>query len=140
MKWPLYMTLIEKLPDYGRGIKKQAKHNIQALMTEQDYDTDYIHNITDDFCQGFGVAKDIAVRLLKKEEIKQTQLRETYVYYFFRNDLTLSDNSTLLSKHPQVLIYSTEAKSKKEAIQNFKTVYPTCTMDHITIAVGRLFF
>lgn len=70
MKWPLYMTLIEKLPDYGRGIKKQAKHNIQALMTEQDYDTDYIHNITDDFCQGFGVAKYIAVRLVNYSHLR----------------------------------------------------------------------
>lgn len=36
-------------------------------MLEYEYDDDYVENISDEFCQGFGVAKEIILELIKEE-------------------------------------------------------------------------
>lgn len=68
---PVHLDIDSKIPSYTEGKKRLCKKKIQAIMHEYEYDEDDIKNIDDNFCQGFGVAKDIIYTFLKeKSEVK----------------------------------------------------------------------
>lgn len=59
-----YIDIIHKIPGYSQSTCKRDKQKIKEIMEEFEYDDDYIENISDDFCQGFDVAKNIIVKML----------------------------------------------------------------------------
>ena len=63
----MYIEIIHKIPDYGHGVKKISKRKIKEIMLENEYDEDYVEEVSDEFCRGFGVAKEILLKLIKKE-------------------------------------------------------------------------
>ena len=62
-----YISVIHKVPDYGYGVRKSSKRKIQEFMLENGYDldADYVESISDEFCQGFGVAKELILNIMK---------------------------------------------------------------------------
>lgn len=134
MPYPLYLSIIQKVPDYIRGTRKICRHHIQDIMSEFEYDEDYIESVNDDFCQGFGVAKDITVKILKNLE---TERQSKQNYYFFQEQTQQTHTGIT---HTQTLLYSSSEESKEKAIQNFQNLYPGINMDTITIATGHLYF
>lgn len=68
-----YMRLIHEIPDYGYGVRKQSRRRIQKIMHDYEYDEDTIETISDEFCQGFGTAKEIILKLMREELDKQKQ-------------------------------------------------------------------
>ena len=42
-------------------------------MEEYEYDSDYIENVSNDFCEGFNAAKDIIVKMLSDKHWEQTK-------------------------------------------------------------------
>ena len=64
MKNPIHIDIIQKIPGYRQKTSKRDKRKIKEIMEEFEYDDDYIENISDDFCQGFDVAKNIIVKML----------------------------------------------------------------------------
>ena len=64
MKNPIHIDIIHKIPGYRQKTSKRDKQKIKEIMEEFEYDDDYIENISDDFCQGFDVAKNIIVKML----------------------------------------------------------------------------
>jgi len=60
-----YMGIIHKVPDYTSATKKCCKRKIQEFMLKHECDDDYVEEISDDFCQGFGVAKNLILKTMK---------------------------------------------------------------------------
>lgn len=67
MKNPIHIDIIHKIPGYMQSKRRLSMRYIRETMKEYGYDEDYIENISDDFCQGFGVAKDIIIEMLSKK-------------------------------------------------------------------------
>lgn len=63
--YPVHLEIDSKIPHYQKNKKKLSKKKIQEIMYKYGYDEDFIENIDDNFCQGFGVARDIIISLLK---------------------------------------------------------------------------
>lgn len=61
------LGILDRVPVYRYGVKKRSKREIQEIMAEFEYDEDSIENISDDFCQGFGVAREIIMEMIKEE-------------------------------------------------------------------------
>ncbi|MCH1972603.1 hypothetical protein MCI89_09650 [Muricomes sp. OA1] len=72
MIYPAHLD--SKIPSYTKGKKKLCKKKIQEILYKYEYDEDFIENIDDNFCQGFGVAKDIIFIFLKEEYWKQREM------------------------------------------------------------------
>lgn len=72
MQTPAHIKIINKIPNYTTSLKNQSKNQIQEIMREHGYDEDYIENIDDKFCQGFGAARDLIIEMLESEYWKQT--------------------------------------------------------------------
>lgn len=68
-----HIEIIHEIPDYVYAKPKSSKRKIQEIMRRYEYDDDMIHDINDDFCQGFGTAKNIIVELLKNNYYEQTK-------------------------------------------------------------------
>ena len=68
----MYLKIIHKVPSYFHSQNKMSKRKIQEIMRKNEYDEKYIENISDDFCQGFGVAKQIILELMSQEIEKTT--------------------------------------------------------------------
>lgn len=64
MKNILGLEVLHKVPEYRYGKPKSSMREIKNIMREMEYDEDAIENINDDFCQGFGVAREIISDLL----------------------------------------------------------------------------
>lgn len=62
-----YSKLIHKVPSYAHGTSKVCRKKIQAIMRETEHDEDYVEEISDEFCQGFGVARGIMLELIREE-------------------------------------------------------------------------
>ena len=63
----MYLKIIHRIPSYSYGEKKLSKRKIKEIMLKYEHDVDYIENISDEFCQGFGVAKQIILELMSRE-------------------------------------------------------------------------
>ena len=50
---------------------------IKNIMREMEYDEEAIENINDDFCQGFGVAREIISDLLWRKYLEANDVSET---------------------------------------------------------------
>lgn len=59
-----YMKIINRVPSYTQP--KRTKKEIKRIMLEYGYDEDYIEGISDDFCHGFAVAKEIILKEIKE--------------------------------------------------------------------------
>lgn len=68
----VYLKIIHKVPSYSCAEKKTSKKKIQKIMLENEYDEEAVEKISDDFCQGFGIAKAIILELIEKEVEKTT--------------------------------------------------------------------
>lgn len=68
MIYPVHSVIDVKIPSYHKSKKKLCKKKIQEIMREYGYDEDFIKDIDDNFCQGFGVAKEIIYDFLRCEE------------------------------------------------------------------------
>lgn len=64
MKYLTILGILNRVPSYGYGKPKTSMREIKKIMQELEYDEDFIDNINDDFCQGFGVARNIITKLL----------------------------------------------------------------------------
>lgn len=64
---PMHLYIMDKVPSYSKGTCKSSKRKIKECLLNMEYDTEFIENITDDFCEGFGVARDIIFELLKNQ-------------------------------------------------------------------------
>lgn len=64
---PMHLYIMDKVPSYSKGTRKSSKRKIKECLLNMEYDTEFIEDITDDFCEGFGVARDIIFELLKNE-------------------------------------------------------------------------
>lgn len=73
-----YMKIIHRVPSYFYGEKKSSKRKIKAIMLKYGHDEDYIENISDEFCQGFGVAKEIILKLIQEELEKRDNIKEWF--------------------------------------------------------------
>ena len=62
-----YLKIIYKVPSYSYGEKTASKRKIKEFMFKCGHDEKYIEGISDDFCQGFGVAKEIILNLIAEE-------------------------------------------------------------------------
>lgn len=80
-----YLKIINKIPDVSLATPKLNKRQIKEIMREHSFDEDYIESISDDFCQGFGVAKNIILKELRKELDK-------IEYMTIANDATYENN------------------------------------------------
>lgn len=74
MMHPVHLDINSKIPSYTESEKRLCKKKIQEIMLKYEYDEDFIKNIDDNFCQGFGVAKDIIFTFLKEEYWKQRKM------------------------------------------------------------------
>lgn len=63
----IHLEIASKIPYYFKGKKNICKKEIQEIMRKYEYDEDFIEAIDDSFCQGFGVARDIIIELLKEK-------------------------------------------------------------------------
>lgn len=63
-----YMSILEILTqcNYTQGKSKTCIKNIKELMEKYGYDKEDINNITEDFCQGFGIARDIIGEMVRE--------------------------------------------------------------------------
>ena len=64
---PIHLDIMDKISSYGNGVQERSKREIQEFLLNMDYDKDFVENINDDFCEGFGTAKDIIFELLKNK-------------------------------------------------------------------------
>lgn len=69
----LEMKIIHKIPDFKAGMRKRSKRQIQELMHEYDYDQDFIDTVSDEFCRGFGTAREIILELIKDDLNKEKE-------------------------------------------------------------------
>ena len=51
--------------------------DIKNIMREMEYDEEAIENVNDDFCQGFGVAREIISDLLWRKYLEENNVSET---------------------------------------------------------------
>ena len=68
-----YIDIIHKIPGYSQSTCKRDKKKIKKIMEEYEYDSDYIENVSNDFCEGFNAAKDIIVKMLSDKHWEQTK-------------------------------------------------------------------
>lgn len=61
-----YLDIDARVPYYEPGCPKLTRRKIQAIMRQYECDNDVIEGINDDFCQGFGVSRNIVVKILKE--------------------------------------------------------------------------
>lgn len=73
MEYPVHLLIDSKIPHYSKGKKNLCKRKIQEIMRKFEYDEDFIDTIDDDFCRGFGTARDIIFEFLKEEYWKQRE-------------------------------------------------------------------
>lgn len=73
MIYPVHLDIISKIPSYTEGEKRRCKRKIQETMRKYEYDEDFIESIEDNFCRGFGIAKDIIDTALMEEYWKQRE-------------------------------------------------------------------
>lgn len=67
---PIYLDIDSKVPHYSSCKKRRSKREIQEFLALYGYDEEYIKNIDDSFCQGFGTAIDVVIEMLKYEYCK----------------------------------------------------------------------
>lgn len=60
-----YLAVLN-VPHFGRGTAKYDKKQIQKLMTQHEFDDDFIKGINDDFCIGFETARIIITEIIKQ--------------------------------------------------------------------------
>ena len=80
MTYGTIVRILDRLPGYCPATPKRAMRKIRELLTELEYDEDFINGINDEFCQGFGTAKEIFTRLFHDrywEEDPRTRERQT---------------------------------------------------------------
>lgn len=75
MVWPIHLG-IDSIPSCNEGKKRLCRKRIQEIMSKYEYDDDFIKDIDDNFCQGFGVAKDIVFTFLKEEYWKRQKMEK----------------------------------------------------------------
>lgn len=56
-----------KFRGYSKATPRRDKRRIKEIMKEFDYDDEYIKRISDEFCEGWGVAVDIISAFLSDE-------------------------------------------------------------------------
>lgn len=74
MIYPAHLDIDSMVPYYNEGKKKSCKKKIQEIMSQYEYDEDFVKNIDDNFCQGFGVARDIIFTFLKEEYWEKSKM------------------------------------------------------------------
>lgn len=77
MKSLLGSDILRKVPEYSYGKPKSSMRQIKNIMREMEYDEEAIENINDDFCQGFGVAREIISDLLWRKYLEANDVSET---------------------------------------------------------------
>lgn len=77
MKSLLGSDILQKVPEYRYGKPKISMRDIKNIMREMEYDEDFIENINDDFCEGFGVARKIISDLVYQSYRKSNDVSET---------------------------------------------------------------
>lgn len=73
MECPAHLLINSKIPHYSNEKKNSYKRKIQEIMRKYDCDEDFIDTINDDFCRGFGTARDIIFEFLKEGYWKQRE-------------------------------------------------------------------
>ncbi len=69
----IHLLINSKIPHYSNEKKNSCKRKIQEIMRKYDCDEDFIDTINDDFCRGFGTARDIIFEFLKEGYWKQRE-------------------------------------------------------------------
>lgn len=77
MKSLLGLDILRKVPEYRYGKPKSSMRDIKNIMREMEYDEEAIENVNDDFCQGFGVAREIISDLLWRKYLEENNVSET---------------------------------------------------------------
>lgn len=65
--FPMHLYFMDKVPSYGYGEPKGSMRKIKECLRKMEYDEEFIENINDDFCKGFGASRDIIFELLKNK-------------------------------------------------------------------------
>ena len=73
MEYPIHLLIDSKIPYYSKGKKNLCKRKIQETMRKFEYDEDFIDTIDDDFCRGFGNARNIIFEFLKEDYRNQRE-------------------------------------------------------------------
>ena len=60
-----YLAVLN-VPHFGLGTAKYDKKQIQKLMTQHEFDSDFTEGINDDFCKGFETARIIITEIIKQ--------------------------------------------------------------------------
>ena len=74
---PVHIDIIDKIPGYSQATPKRDKRKIKKIMYEYEYDDGYIEGISDDFCQGWDVAKNIITNMLSDRYWRIIRSRQT---------------------------------------------------------------
>ena len=61
---PPHIAIIEQLPHWDKNHDNSCKQKIKNIMKKYKYDDDDIEAIDDRFCEGWQIARDIAIELL----------------------------------------------------------------------------
>lgn len=77
MKNLLGLEVLHEIPEYRYGKPKSSVREIKNIMREMEYDEEAIENINDDFCQGFGVAREIISDLLWRKYLEENNVSKT---------------------------------------------------------------
>lgn len=67
------LILFIKFQDIRNQRAKEIRKKIKKIMEEYEYDSDYIENVSNDFCEGFNAAKDIIAKMLSDKYWEQTK-------------------------------------------------------------------
>ncbi len=71
MRMPEHTILIERVPAYGEGEKKGSQRKIREFLLECGFDEDFAEAANDDFCRGFGAARDAIIGIMKERYWQQ---------------------------------------------------------------------
>lgn len=67
MEYDRILSILDKVPGYQPGTPKRSRREIQEYLSVMEYDEEFISEINEDFCKGFGTAKEILAKLLSDQ-------------------------------------------------------------------------
>ena len=76
MTFGMILTILDRVPGYRPATAKRDMRKIRERLKELEYDEEFINGINEDFCQGFGTAKEILAGLFQEQYWKEVSEAE----------------------------------------------------------------
>lgn len=83
MLYAMHTTIIGKMPEYTRHIKREGMRKIKEIMYKYGFDKNYTDkfSINEDFCEGFDSATRVIIRLLTDDYYDKKHSEPELKYY-----------------------------------------------------------